>query len=162
MDTMKIPGPDHPITLTAAPGRMRARFSGHVIADSADAILLAEASYRPICYFPREDIAMEFLARTERETHCPYKGHASYFTATMDGVIAENVAWSYERPYPAMAAISERLAFYPDHVEVYQVADDSAADDHADVSTAEVILHTDDGAGVSQARHWPATTRDPS
>jgi uncharacterized protein (DUF427 family) len=156
MDIVKTPGPDHPITLAAAPGRMRARFQGHVIADSDNALLLAEADYRPVCYFPRADIAMEFFARTERDTYCPYKGHASYFTLTMDGAIAENAAWSYEEPHPAMSVIRGRLAFYPNQVEVYQVADQPA-----DVSPAEVILHTDDGAGVSQAEHWPATTREP-
>jgi len=157
MDIIKTPGPDHPITLTAPPGRVRARYQGHVIADSDNAILLAEADYRPVWYFPREDVAMDYMARTDRDTHCPYKGHASYFTLTMDGAIAENAVWSYEEPYPAMAAIQGRLAFYPNVVEI-----DRTDETLASPSPDAVILHTDDGAGASQREHWAATTDDPA
>lgn len=157
MDIIKTPGPDHPITLAAPPGRMRARYQGHVIADSENALLLAEADYPPVCYFPREDVAMEFFARSARGTHCPYKGDASYFTVTMDGTIGENAAWSYEEPYPAVAAIAGRIAFYADQIEVYAAADASPSP-----SPDDVILHTDDGAGTSQRDHWRPNTEEPS
>ena len=62
---MKVPGPDHPITVTDAPERWRVRYANHVIADSADALLLKEADYPPVVYFPREDVSMEYLARTD-------------------------------------------------------------------------------------------------
>ena len=120
MDTMKIPGPDHPISLKASPGRMQARFKGHVIADSADVIELKEASYKSVCYVPRGDVDMSCLTRTGLDTYCPYKGHAAYFTLTAAGVVAENAVWTYETPHPAMAIIAERLAFYPNVAEVTQ------------------------------------------
>lgn len=156
METQKVPGPDHPINLAAAPGRVRARYMGHVIADSDNVLVLAEAGYHPVAYFPREDISMEFFARTDRRTHCPYKGHASYFTLLMDGELAENTAWSYEDPYPAMEAIRGRLAFFPHPVEVYDLAEPSLAS-----SPDQVVLHTDAGEGASQQEHWASTTRDP-
>jgi len=53
--------------------------------DSDHAIVLQEASYPPVVYFPREDVAMEYMSRTDRGTNCPYKGDASYFTLHMDG-----------------------------------------------------------------------------
>jgi uncharacterized protein (DUF427 family) len=156
MDENKIPGPDHPITVTMAQGRIWALFQGHEIADSANAVLLAEADYPPVWYFPREDVAMGFFGRTERDTHCPYKGHASYYTVRRDGVISENAAWSYEDPYPAMAAIAGHIAFYPDVVEIHVTHDGPAS-----VSSDEVVLHTDDGAGGSQREHWRASTDEP-
>ena len=103
---MKIPGPDHPITLAPAAKRWRARFAGHVIADSANALVLQEASYPPVIYFPREDVEIGYLSRTARGTHCPYKGDASYFTLHMDGQFAENSVWTYETPFPAMEQIA--------------------------------------------------------
>jgi uncharacterized protein (DUF427 family) len=118
---MKIPGPDHPITLEAASRRARAAFLGHVIADTDDAIILREASYPPVYYFPKNDVEMSFFAKTEHRTHCPYKGDASYWTAMIDGQVAENVAWSYEDPFPSAMAIRDMIAFYPDRVEVYEV-----------------------------------------
>ena len=114
---MKIPGPDHPITISPAEGRWRACFEGKVIANSAHALVLQEASYPPVIYFPREDVDMALLARTERSTHCPYKGDASYYSVscTPEGA---NAVWTYETPFPAMAEITGFLAFYADRVEI--------------------------------------------
>ena len=118
MDTLKIPGTDHPIVVTPHEGRMLARFHGQVIADSADVLMLKEASYKEVAYFPRGDVDMSCLTRTGLDTYCPYKGHAAYFTLTAAGVVAENAVWTYETPHPAMAIIAERLAFYPNVAEV--------------------------------------------
>ena len=168
---MKLPGPDHPITLTPAAKRWRARFAGHVIADSDSAIVLQEADYPPVVYFPRADVALEYMSRTDRSTHCPYKGDASYYTVLMDGQFAENAVWTYELPYPAMEAIAERLAFYTDKIEVYAVDDaevnppphgrrESDGDDFA-ITVDDVVQHTDSGSGASQKEHWPANVTTP-
>ena len=74
-------------------------------------------------YVPRSDAKMELLQRTDRTTHCPYKGDASYYTLLMNGDLAENVAWSYEAPYPALEEIRGMLAFYPDRVRIYEVGE---------------------------------------
>jgi uncharacterized protein (DUF427 family) len=114
---MKIPGPDHPITIEPNPKRVRVTFNGRVVADTRRALSLREAGYPAVQYIPRADIEMAFLARTAHATRCPYKGDASYFTLTVDGRPSENAAWSYEAPYPAVADIKEHLAFYPSRVE---------------------------------------------
>jgi uncharacterized protein (DUF427 family) len=171
---MKIPGPDHPITLAPAAGRWRARFAGHVIADSADALILQEASYPPVVYFPRADVSMDYMSRTDAKTHCPYKGDAAYYTLLMDGQFAENVVWTYEQPFPAMTEIADRLAFYTDRVEVYAVDEAeldahqrgtpalpaAAADDDA-TNVDAVVQHTDSGSGASQKEHWAANVSEP-
>jgi uncharacterized protein (DUF427 family) len=161
---MKIPGSDHPITITPAPKRWRARFAGQVVADSDHALILQEASYPAVVYFPREDVQMELMSRTDRGTHCPYKGDASYFTLNVDGQAAENAVWTYETPFPAMEAITERVAFYTDRIEVYEADDAEAAaspgpQDRKAID--DVIQHTDSGAGQSQREHWPASVEQP-
>jgi len=118
---MKLPGPDHPITIAPSARRMRARIHDHVIADSADVLMLKEASYPQVAYFPRADVEMGFLSKTDRSTHCPYKGDAAYFTLHIDGDIKENAVWSYEAPFPAMTQIKDYVAFYPNQVEIYAV-----------------------------------------
>ena len=118
---MKIPGPDHPITLEPSRRRLHAAFDRHVIADTADAVILREATYPPVYYLPIDDVDMSFLTRTEHHTYCPYKGEASYWSIYMDGRLAENAAWAYEDPYPAVAAVKGRIAFYPNVAEVYEV-----------------------------------------
>jgi uncharacterized protein (DUF427 family) len=152
---MKIPGPDHPIEISRARGRWRVRYADHVIADSDAAVVLTEANHPPVVYFPRSDVSMDYLARTERITHCPYKGDAGYFSLLMDGALAENAVWTYEDPYPAVAEIVGRLAFYPDKVEVYEVDDAVVNPRHADrAAIDEAILHTDAGDGRSQREPW--------
>jgi uncharacterized protein (DUF427 family) len=156
MPEMKIPGPDHPITVTATPKRVQVRYGDHVIADSRAALTLQESTYPAVIYFPREDVQMAYFSRTEKTTHCPYKGDASYYTILMDGRFAENAVWTYEDPYPAMETIRDHLAFYPNQVEIYEV--DEAADPQA---VKQAILHTDDGAGSSQKEPWPPTVGQP-
>ena len=155
---MKIPGPDHPISITPGKRRWRVAYDNHVIADSGDALVLQEASYPPVVYFPREDVSMDYFSKTERSTHCPYKGDASYYTILMDGRFAENAVWSYEEPFPSMEQIRGRLAFYPDKVEIYEV-DDEAVDPKHHHTTAidQAIQHTDSGSGASQKEHWEPT-----
>lgn len=169
---MKTPGPDHPITLEAAANRWRARYAGHVIADTADALILREAAYPPVIYFPRDDVEMGFVSRTDRGSHCPYKGDASYFTVGMEGQLAENAVWSYEQPYPAMQAIEGRLAFYPDKIEVYEIAEaatdpqakpaaKAGRDEDFAITVDDVVQHTDSGSGSPQREHWPANVTTP-
>lgn len=153
---MKIPGPDHPITIHLNPKRVRALYEGHVIADTGHALLLKEATYKAVQYFPREDVAMDFLSRTELSTHCPYKGDASYYSIARDGEIAENAVWTYETPYPAMEQIRGYLAFYPNKVEIVEIDEGMSPE-----AVRDVVEHTDSGSGRSQLEHWPANVRDP-
>jgi uncharacterized protein (DUF427 family) len=118
---MKLPGPDHPITISVNPKRVRISLGGIVIADSANALTLKEANYPAVNYVPRADANMALMARTERVTHCPYKGDANYFSIVADGKTVENAIWTYETPFPAMTEISGHLAFYPDKVKIEEV-----------------------------------------
>jgi len=122
MDVVKLPGPDHPITLTEAGGRVEASFAGQVIAASDHVIWLKEASYHVVAYFPRADVEMSLLRRTDHDTYCPYKGHASYFSLEAGEDVAENAVWTYETPHPGMETIREHLAFYPNIVEAREAA----------------------------------------
>src|SRR3954466_15000722 len=121
---MKLPGPDHPIAITPNPRRVRVTAGGVVIAETTHALTLKEASYPAVQYVPREDTNMALLSRSERTTHCPYKGDASYFSVTAGGKALENSVWTYETPFPAMAEISGHLAFYPDKVTIEQLGRD--------------------------------------
>ena len=118
---MKLPGPDHPISISANPGRVKVLFGGRVIADTTRAVTLRETTLPPVHYIPREDTVMALLMPTAHSTHCPYKGDASYFNVSVDGQTVENAVWSYEHPFPAMAEIEGRLAFYPRKVDSIEV-----------------------------------------
>jgi uncharacterized protein (DUF427 family) len=115
---MKTPGPDHPITVEPFGGTVRVTAGGQEIARSANALAMREASYPTVYYLPRCDVAMEHFQASDRQTHCPYKGDAAYFSALVDGQALENIAWSYEDPFPAVSAIAGHLAFYADKAEI--------------------------------------------
>jgi len=102
-----------------AGARVRVTFHGEVIADTRDAVALAEGSYPVVFYIPRKDVRMDRLERTSHRTHCPYKGDASYYS--IQGGPA-NAVWSYEQPKEDMLAIKDLLAFYPDKVDAIAVS----------------------------------------
>ena len=108
---------DHPITIDRAKERTKVSWKGAVIADSANALDLKEASYPVVKYIPRADADMRLVKRTNHMTHCPYKGDASYFSVVVDGQVSENAVWTYENPLPGVAEIKGYLAFYPDRVD---------------------------------------------
>ncbi|KAF1005738.1 MAG: hypothetical protein GAK28_02953 [Luteibacter sp.] len=120
---VKIPGPDHPITVEPFQGRVTVRDGDRVIVDTRKALRLQEASYPPVFYVPRDDADMASLVRTEHHTWCPYKGEASYFSLPGNSERAINAIWSYESPHDAVAAIRDHLAFYSDRVRIEHVAD---------------------------------------
>ena len=74
---IKIPGPDHPISVERNPSRVVISIAGRVVADTREALTLGEAHYPAVQYIPRRDVDMTLLAPTDRSTYCPYKGDAS-------------------------------------------------------------------------------------
>jgi uncharacterized protein (DUF427 family) len=117
---VKIPSPDHPITIERSPNRVVVSVAGRVIADTHDALILTEAQYPPVRYIPRKDVDMTLLTRTDHATYCPYKGDCSYFSIPLGGERASNAVWTYETPYAAVEAIRGHLAFYPDRVDAIE------------------------------------------
>jgi uncharacterized protein (DUF427 family) len=114
---VRIPGPDHPITIERNPARVVVTVAGHVVADSRDALTLREAKYPAVFYVPRKDVDMSKLARTAHSTYCPYKGDAAYFSIPSGGERAINAVWTYESPFAAVEPIREHVAFYSDRVD---------------------------------------------
>jgi uncharacterized protein (DUF427 family) len=117
---IKIPGPDHPITIERNPARIVISVAGRIVADTRDALTLREAHYPAVQYIPRKDVDMGFLTRTHHATYCPYKGDCSYFSIPLGGERSVNAVWSYEAPYAAVTPIKDYLAFYPNRVDAIE------------------------------------------
>ena len=118
---MKIPGPDHPISIEASPFHVVVTVGGKIIADTHNALTLREAAYSAVQYIPRRDVDLAGLVRTEHTSFCPYKGHASYYSIPIGGYRSINAVWTYETPFEAMAQIKDYVAFYPDRVDEIRV-----------------------------------------
>lgn len=113
------PTNDHPIALQVAEGLATATSpSGHLLAASRSAIVLAEADLPRVTYFPRANVDPSALAPTAHRTWCPYKGEAAY-----DAVLGTaDQAWTYFDPAPDVADIAGHVAFYPEAAVVGQEA----------------------------------------
>ena len=114
---IKVPGPEHPISIEPNSARIVVSVAGQVIADTRNAVTLREADYPPIQYIPCEDVDLSQLKRTDHFTYCPYKGDCNYYSVPVGGKKSVNAVWTYENPYPAVAQIKGHLAFYPDRVD---------------------------------------------
>jgi uncharacterized protein (DUF427 family) len=120
-----IERPDYRVEILRRRNRIRAMLGEVVLAESVRAIIVDEQDHGLVVYFPREDVAMERLVQiVGRTTHCPFKGDASYW-ATIDASAAP-FAWSYEKPYPEVAAIAGHIAFYHETVTIILGAADAA------------------------------------
>ena len=110
------------IRIRKADGVWTVRSGGAVLGESGNALELTEGTYSPVIYFPRADVAMAFLDQTEKSTHCPHKGDATYFSIVNKSGTVENAVWSYEDPHDGVAPIKDHLAFYVgDQVTVERV-----------------------------------------
>jgi uncharacterized protein (DUF427 family) len=118
---VKIPGSDHPITVSPAEGKIRVTVAGKTVAESTRALRLEEKGYPPVYYLPRNDADMSLLVRTTHYTYCPYKGDCSYYSIPSGGAKSEYAVWIYENPYEAVADIKDHLAFYSTRVDAIEV-----------------------------------------
>ena len=118
---IKLPGPDHPITIFPAEGKVRVTVAERIVAESVAALRLEEKGYPPVYYLPRDDVDMSLLVRTTHYSYCPYKGDCTYYSIPIGGSKSDYAVWTYQTPYPAVAEIKEHLAFYPSRVDAIEV-----------------------------------------
>jgi uncharacterized protein (DUF427 family) len=112
------PNAEHPITVVPTGGRVVVEVDGEIVADSVDALTLQESTYPAVQYIPLGDVVQKALSRTDTSTYCPYKGDAGYYSVTTSAGTVDDAIWTYEQPYPAVAAIAGHVAFYPDKADI--------------------------------------------
>ena len=116
---IKEPSVGHPITIEPTKGRVQVRIHGELIADTTAALGLQEATLPLVQYIPLADVVQDRLTRTDTSSYCPFKGEASYYSVTTTaGETVQDAIWTYEQPYPAVAAIAGHVAFYPNKAEI--------------------------------------------
>ena len=111
--TRGVRNPDHHVWVEPSPKWVRVLAGGETVADTKRALLLRETGHTPNYYLPIDDVRMEFFERTDRSTHCPYKGDAIYWTLKVSEKVEENAVWSYPvRLDDEAPDLSAYVAFY--------------------------------------------------
>jgi uncharacterized protein (DUF427 family) len=92
---------------------MRATVDGQTVAESND--IVECQGYQ---YFPRADVRLEWLEKTEKTANdcaCPHG--VQFYDVVVGGKRHARAAWSYEAPQPKMRQVADRFGFWED-VEV--------------------------------------------
>ncbi len=147
---------DYSIEFQPSAQRVRVEFNGVWVADSTRAMTVRETRSAPAYYFPPEDVRMDLLERTSHQTHCPFKGNATYWTLSVDDEVRENAVWCYEDPYPEGAPLRGMLSFYPDRVGAIYEGDDEVPFASEDVES----MHANPIAGWLLREAWKAESQD--
>ncbi len=113
-----------PPRLEPASRQIRIVFNGVEIASTRGAYRVLETSHPPVYYLPPADIQMQHMRRTARNSLCEWKGRAAYYTLTVGGRTAEDVAWFYPSPTAAFAPIAGYLAFYAGPMDACYVGEE--------------------------------------
>jgi len=86
---------------------MRAVWNDQVLAESDDTVVV-EGNH----YFPLASVDAAVLRPSTKQTHCPWKGAASYYSLEVAGATNADAAWFYPAPLEAAANIQDHVAFW--------------------------------------------------
>lgn len=125
------------VVLKSADHRIQAVFQDETLADSSDVLVMRETRLPSVFYFPRDDVRMDKLVKTDLRTHCPFKGDASYWTIQGGGESVENAAWSYEDPYDEACDVKEYVAFNWGDIDAWIVDDQQILSQPREEATAK-------------------------
>jgi uncharacterized protein (DUF427 family) len=98
---------------------VRVEVDGTTVADSTHPRALFETGLPPRFYLPMLDVRLGLLEPSDRVTHCPYKGQASYWSVRAGDTLHPDLAWSYPTPLPESQKIAGLVAFWDEKVDVY-------------------------------------------
>jgi uncharacterized protein (DUF427 family) len=108
----------HTITITPSRAHVEVHVNGEKIAESHRPVVLEETGLPARYYLPREDVLSDVLRATDSRTHCPFKGHASYWSVEVGGETFADLVWSYETPIPDAEGITGLFSFYNERVDL--------------------------------------------
>ena len=92
---------------------------GVKVAETDKPTILFETGLPPRYYLPLSDVRAGLLIRSQKQTHCPYKGTANYYSLRVDGKIHEDFVWIYRSPLPESQKIAGLVAFFNEKVDLY-------------------------------------------
>lgn len=118
--------PRHFMRIKPVKRRVTATCGNELLANSRQSVKLQEAGmdlYEPVYYFPREDVAMAHLSKSDHTTHCPLKGDTVYYHLEANGRKLENAAWTYAKPNEHGKELQGKIAFDSKFIQIIEHVD---------------------------------------
>jgi uncharacterized protein (DUF427 family) len=107
------------IDILASSRRVRIELDGVTVAESGQPRILFETGLPARHYIPITDTRVDLLRPTQTQSHCPYKGTATYWSVDTGKAVHEDVAWMYRTPLPESQKIAGLVCFFDEKVDVY-------------------------------------------
>jgi uncharacterized protein (DUF427 family) len=112
------PNPYHRIDCRPTKRHLRVSAGATTLVDTHDTVILFETALEPRLYVDPAQVRTDLLRRSQTTSYCNYKGFATYWSATVDDLVVDDVAWSYEDPPPESLPIKGFLSFDDARVDV--------------------------------------------
>jgi uncharacterized protein (DUF427 family) len=107
--------PYHRLDIRSTSRQLVVRDGNRVIAETRRPVVLYESGFAPRWYVHREDVDQSALHPVERQTFCPYKGLATYYTIGD----RQRAAWSYTNAWTEAERVRDLVSFEPDKIDVH-------------------------------------------
>jgi uncharacterized protein (DUF427 family) len=107
------------VDILASSRHVMVKVDGVTVADSRQPRILFETGLPPRYYLPLGDLRLDLLAPSGTQSHCPYKGTATYWHLDVNGKHFEDWVWIYRAPLPESQKIAGLAAFYNEKVDLY-------------------------------------------
>jgi uncharacterized protein (DUF427 family) len=110
--------PYHRVDVLESSRHVKVSLNGEVVAETHRPVVLFETGLPPRYYIPPDDVREDVLVPSDRNTHCPYKGIASYHSVEAGGETVEDIVWHYPEPIAATEKIRGNLSFFNEKVDL--------------------------------------------
>jgi uncharacterized protein (DUF427 family) len=107
------------VDILASTRHVRIEIDGVTVAESRQPRMLFETRLPPRFYLPLTDVRMDLLRPSSNQTHCPYKGIATYWSVDVAGTVYDDYVWTYRSPFAESQKIAGLVAFYNEKVDIY-------------------------------------------
>jgi len=113
--------PNYQVDIQPLEAELVVKLGSLVITQTSQAVILQETKHRDVWYVPLSELNMQHLRKTQTQTYCPFKGHASYWSVCDQAgeLLVEDAIWAYESPYDECASITDYASFYTNKVDLY-------------------------------------------
>ena len=107
------------VDILASSRHIRIDIDGVTVAESAQPRILFETGLPPRYYLPLADVRLDLLRPSATQSHCPYKGTASYWSLDAGAGVHQDLVWIYRSPLAESQKIAGLACFYNEKVDLY-------------------------------------------